>query len=72
MAMYQEGRGPLPPGKAHPLAGCLPIVIQNPGVLPLYKVLFVTIEMRMRRFSLYPRIFRPPPVFSPLRQCGSG
>ncbi len=36
--------------KANPLAGCLPIVIQIPIFFALYKVLFVTIEMRHAPF----------------------
>jgi len=32
--------------KINPLAGCLPIVVQIPVFFALYKVLFVTIEMR--------------------------
>jgi YidC/Oxa1 family membrane protein insertase len=35
---------------ANPLAGCLPIVIQIPVFFSLYKVLFVTIEMRHSPF----------------------
>jgi YidC/Oxa1 family membrane protein insertase len=35
---------------ANPLAGCLPIVIQVPVFFSLYKVLFVTIEMRHAPF----------------------
>ena len=35
---------------ANPLAGCLPIVIQIPVFFSLYKVLFVTIEMRQAPF----------------------
>jgi YidC/Oxa1 family membrane protein insertase len=35
---------------ANPLAGCLPIVIQIPVFFSLYKVLFVTIEMRHAAF----------------------
>jgi len=35
---------------ANPLAGCLPIVIQIPVFFALYKVLFVTIEMRQAPF----------------------
>ncbi len=43
MALYKrEG--------ANPLAGCLPIVIQIPVFFALYKVLFVTIEMRHAPF----------------------
>ncbi len=36
--------------KINPLAGCLPIVIQIPVFFSLYKVLFVTIEMRQAPF----------------------
>lgn len=36
--------------KINPLAGCLPILIQIPVFFSLYKVLFVTIEMRQAPF----------------------
>ena len=36
--------------KINPLAGCLPIVIQIPVFFSLYKVLFITIEMRHAPF----------------------
>ena len=36
--------------KINPLAGCLPIAIQIPVFFSLYKVLFVTIEMRHAPF----------------------
>ncbi|MBL4645012.1 MAG: membrane protein insertase YidC [Rhizobiales bacterium] len=36
--------------KINPLAGCLPIVLQIPVFFALYKVLFVTIEMRHAPF----------------------
>ncbi len=36
--------------KINPLAGCLPIVIQIPVFFSLYKVIFVTIEMRHAPF----------------------
>lgn len=36
--------------KANPAAGCLPILIQIPVFFALYKVLFVTIEMRHEPF----------------------
>ena len=43
MALYKrEG--------ANPLAGCLPIVVQIPVFFSLYKVLFVTLEMRHTPF----------------------
>ncbi|MBW7851455.1 MAG: membrane protein insertase YidC [Rhodospirillales bacterium] len=43
MALYKRE-------KANPVAGCLPIVIQIPVFFALYKVLFVTIEMRHAPF----------------------
>jgi YidC/Oxa1 family membrane protein insertase len=36
--------------KVNPASGCLPIVIQIPVFFALYKVLFVTIEMRHAPF----------------------
>ncbi|MFQ5785504.1 MAG: membrane protein insertase YidC [Alphaproteobacteria bacterium] len=36
--------------KANPMSGCLPIVVQIPVFFSLYKVLFVTIEMRHAPF----------------------
>src|SRR3972149_6700178 len=36
--------------KINPLAGCLPILVQIPVFFALYKVLFVTIEMRHAPF----------------------
>src|SRR6185437_10782821 len=35
---------------ANPLAGCLPIVIQIPVFFSLYKVLYVTVDMRHAPF----------------------
>jgi YidC/Oxa1 family membrane protein insertase len=43
MALYKKE-------KINPLAGCLPILIQIPVFFSLYKVLFVTIEMRHAPF----------------------
>jgi YidC/Oxa1 family membrane protein insertase len=43
MAMYKQVG-------ANPIAGCLPIIIQIPVFFALYKVLFVTIEMRHAPF----------------------
>lgn len=39
--------------KINPLAGCLPILIQMPIFYALYKVLFVTIELRHEPFILW-------------------
>ena len=43
MELYQKE-------KVNPLAGCLPILVQIPVFFSLYKVLFVTIEMRQAPF----------------------
>jgi len=43
MALYKKE-------KVNPMSGCLPIVIQIPVFFALYKVLFVTIEMRHAPF----------------------
>ncbi|NND50452.1 MAG: membrane protein insertase YidC, partial [Rhizobiales bacterium] len=43
MALYKKE-------KINPMSGCLPIVIQIPVFFALYKVLFVTIEMRHQPF----------------------
>lgn len=43
MALYQKGG-------ANPLSGCLPVIIQIPVFFSLYKVLFVTLEMRHAPF----------------------
>jgi YidC/Oxa1 family membrane protein insertase len=43
MALYKQE-------KINPVAGCLPMVIQIPVFFSLYKVLFVTIEMRQAPF----------------------
>ncbi|NQV43465.1 MAG: membrane protein insertase YidC [Rhodospirillales bacterium] len=43
MALYKRE-------KANPAAGCLPVIIQIPVFFSLYKVLFVTIEMRHAPF----------------------
>ena len=43
MALYQKSG-------ANPLSGCLPVLIQIPVFFALYKVLFVTLEMRHAPF----------------------
>ena len=43
MALYQKGG-------ANPLSGCLPVLIQIPVFFALYKVLFVSLEMRHAPF----------------------
>ncbi len=46
MALYKRE-------KANPAAGCLPILLQIPIFFSLYKVLFVTLEMRHAPFILW-------------------
>ncbi len=46
MALYKRE-------KVNPAAGCLPMLIQIPVFFSLYKVLFVTIEMRQAPFALW-------------------
>ena len=46
--------------KINPVAGCLPMVIQIPVFFALYKVLFVTIEMRQAPFYAWIRDLSQP------------
>ena len=48
--MNQEMMGLYKREKVNPAAGCLPVVIQIPVFFALYKVMFVTIEMRHQPF----------------------
>jgi YidC/Oxa1 family membrane protein insertase len=48
--------------KINPIAGCLPILMQIPVFFSLYKVLFVTIEMRHAPFFGWIRISAPDPT----------
>ena len=52
--------------KVNPAAGCLPILVQIPVFFALYKVLFVSIEMRQTPFldGLKICLFRIQQVFS--------
>ncbi len=53
MKMQQEMMALYKREKANPAAGCLPIVLQIPIFFSLYKVLFVTLEMRHADFALW-------------------
>jgi len=57
--------------KINPVAGCLPIVIQIPVFFALYKVLFVTIEMRHAPFFGWIRDLSAPtpPMCSTCSAC---
>lgn len=48
--LNQEMMGLYKKQKVNPAAGCLPILVQIPVFFALYKVLFVTIEMRHKPF----------------------
>ncbi len=50
MRMNQELMALYKKEKANPMSGCLPIVVQIPVFFSLYKVLFVSIEMRQAPF----------------------
>lgn len=50
MKMQQEMMALYKKEKMNPLAGCLPILLQMPIFFSLYKVLFVTIELRQKPF----------------------
>ncbi len=56
--------------KVNPLAGCLPIVIQIPVFFALYKVLFVTIEMRHAPFFGWIHDLSAPDPLTPLNLFG--
>ncbi|MEX2519407.1 MAG: membrane protein insertase YidC [Paracoccaceae bacterium] len=63
MALYKRE-------KANPAAGCLPIVLQIPIFFSLYKVLFVTIEMRHAPFILWIKDLSAPDPTSILNLFG--
>lgn len=63
MALYQKE-------KINPLAGCLPIVVQIPVFFALYKVLFVTIEMRHQPFFGWIRDLSAPDPLTPVNLFG--
>lgn len=64
MAMYRER-------KINPAAGCLPILPQIPIFFSLYKVIFVTIEMRHAPFILWIRDLSAPDPTSILNLFGA-
>ena len=56
--------------KINPLAGCLPILVQIPVFFALYKVLFVTIEMRHAPFYGWVRDLSAPDSLTPVNLFG--
>jgi len=63
MKLYQEE-------KINPLGGCLPIFIQFPIFIALYKVLSLSIEMRHRPFVLWIRDLSSPDPLTPVNLFG--
>ncbi|WP_294390219.1 membrane protein insertase YidC [uncultured Sphingomonas sp.] len=56
--------------KVNPLAGCLPILIQLPIFVALYKVLMLSIEMRHQPFALWIRDLSAPDPLTPVNLFG--
>lgn len=63
MELYQKE-------KVNPLGGCLPILLQIPVFFALYKVLFVTIEMRHQPFVLWIKDLSAPDPLTPVNLFG--
>lgn len=63
MKLYKEK-------KVNPAAGCLPILLQIPIFFSLYKVIFVTIELRQAPFILWIRDLAAPDPTSILNLFG--
>lgn len=57
--------------KINPMAGCLPILIQIPIFFALYKVLYVTIEMRHQPFFGWLKDLSAPDPMTPLTLFGA-
>ena len=53
LALNQEIMGLYRKHKVNPMSGCLPILLQIPIFFSLYKVLYITIEMRHAPFYLW-------------------
>lgn len=56
--------------KINPLAGCLPVLVQIPIFFSLYKVLYVTIEMRHQPFFGWVQDLSAPDHFTPVNLFG--
>ena len=56
--------------KVNPLAGCLPIFIQMPIFIALYKVLMLSIEMRHQPFALWIKDLSAPDPLTPVNLFG--
>jgi len=56
--------------KVNPVAGCLPIFIQMPIFIALYKVLMLSIEMRHQPFALWIKDLSSPDPLTPINLFG--
>ena len=56
--------------KVNPLAGCLPLFVQMPIFIALYKVLMLSIEMRHQPFVLWIRDLSAPDPLTPINLFG--
>ena len=56
--------------KINPLGGCLPIFIQMPIFIALYKVLMLSIEMRHQPFTLWIKDLSSPDPLTPVNLFG--
>ncbi|WP_420137006.1 membrane protein insertase YidC [Sphingomonas sp.] len=56
--------------KINPLGGCLPIFIQMPIFIALYKVLMLSIEMRHQPFTLWIKDLSAPDPLTPINLFG--
>jgi YidC/Oxa1 family membrane protein insertase len=56
--------------KVNPAAGCLPIVLQIPVFYALYKVLWVSVEMRHQPFILWIKDLSAPDPLTPVNLFG--
>jgi YidC/Oxa1 family membrane protein insertase len=63
MKLYQEE-------KVNPLAGCLPLFVQLPIFIALYKVLMLSIEMRHQPFVLWIKDLSAPDPLTPVNLFG--
>lgn len=63
MALYKKE-------KVNPMAGCLPILIQIPIFFSLYKVLYVTLDMRHQPFYLWIKDLSAPDPLTPINLFG--
>ncbi|MAS41897.1 MAG: membrane protein insertase YidC [Rhodobacteraceae bacterium] len=70
MKMQQEVMALYKREKANPAAGCLPILLQIPIFFSLYKVLFVSLEMRHAPFILWIKDMSAPDPTSILNLFG--